>query len=144
MDLADPPTPMDLIGRQPYRLTGADVTRMVAAGILHEDDRMELWNGQLIRISPRGPLHAKMLETLIDLLTTRKPLGTAVRIQDPIALGTYDQPEPDLALVNRDREASDRSHPRPQDIHLIIEVSDTTLRDDLGPKARLYAEAEIR
>ncbi len=144
MDLADPPTRTDLIGRQPYRLTEADVYRMVAAGILAEDDRLELWDGQLITMSPIGPLHANAVRRLTELLYALKPPHTIVCVQDPISLGVYYMPQPDLVLINREREAADRTHPRPQDIHLIIEVSDTTLDSDLGPKARVYATANIR
>jgi Uma2 family endonuclease len=117
---------------------------MVAAGILAEDDRLELWDGQLITMSPIGPLHANAVRRLTELIYASKLPHTIVCVQDPISLGAHYMPQPDLALINRDREAADRTHPRPHDIHLIIEVSDTTLESDLGPKARVYARAEIR
>lgn len=144
MDLAHPPTLTDLVGRQPYRLTEADVYRMVAAGILTEDDRIELWDGQLITMSPIGPLHANAVRRLTERLYASKPPNTMVCVQDPISLATHYMPKPGLALINREREAADRTHPNPHDIHLIIEVSDTTLESDLGPKARVYASAQIR
>ncbi len=151
MDLAHPPTLTELIGLQPHRLTEADVYRMVAAGILSEDDRVELWDGQLITKSPVGPLHANAVRRLTELLYALKPPHTMVCVQDPISLSTHSislsthsMPQPDLTLINREREASDRTHPRPHDIHLIIEVSDTTLESDLGPRARVYARADVR
>jgi Uma2 family endonuclease len=66
-----------------------------------------------------------------------------VRVQGPIAIpgeeGVFNEPEPELSVIRQDTTAYNDRHPGPEDLLLVVEVSDTTLRTDLVLKARLYA-----
>ena len=66
-----------------------------------------------------------------------------VRLQDPIQLDTYSEPEPDIAVVHPQSNFYADHHPTPEEIYLIIEIADTTINRDLGIKANLYAAAGI-
>lgn len=117
---------------------------MLEAGILAEDDRLELLNGQIFEMSPQRPPHTTATKRTYDYL---KPLlsGRAeVRSQSPITLSSDSEPEPDIAIVVIDElEYGDR-HPGPNDIFLLIEVAHSTLERDLGEKAIAYAQANIQ
>lgn len=73
----------------------------------------------------------------------RLPADAAVRVQTPITLPPRSEPEPDIAVVRRNQDRYRTHHPGPADIHLIIEISDTTLAYDRGIKLALYAAASI-
>lgn len=124
--------------------TVSDYRRMLDAGILAEDDQVELLNGQITLMSPQRPLHTTATKRAYDYL---KPLllGKAdVRSQSPITLNSHSEPEPDIAVVAIDKlEYSDR-HPSPNEIFLLIEVADSTLGRDLGEKVSAYAQANIQ
>lgn len=117
---------------------------MLDAGILAEDDQVELLNGQITLMSPQRPPHTTATKRAYDYL---KPLllGKAdVRSQSPITLNSHSEPEPDIAVVAIDKlEYSDR-HPSPNEIFLLIEVADSTLGRDLGEKVSAYAQANIQ
>lgn len=121
-----------------------DYHQMLDTGILAESDRVELLNGQIIEMSPQRPPHTTATKRAYDYL---KPLlfGKAdVRSQSPIILSSLSEPEPDIAVVAIDELEYSLSHPRPNDIFLLIEVADSTLARDLGEKAKAYSEANIQ
>jgi Uma2 family endonuclease len=66
-----------------------------------------------------------------------------VSIQNPVRVGKYDEPEPDVVLLKPRADDYGTAKATPQDIVLLVEVSDKTLRTDLGRKARIYASAGI-
>ncbi len=121
-----------------------DYHRMLDAGILAESDRVELLNGEITEMSPQRPPHTTATKRAYDYL---KPLlsGKAdVRSQSPIILSLLSEPEPDIAVVAIDKFDYSLSHPRPNDIFLLIEVADSTLTRDLSEKAKAYSEANIQ
>ena len=116
---------------------------MVRAGILKEDDRVELVEGEIIEMTPIGPRHA----TCVDRLT-RRLIGllgdlAVVRVQGPVRLGPYSEPQPDTALLRPPVTRYQDRHPDPADIFLVVEVADTTVEDDRAQKIPLYARAGI-
>ena len=125
-----------------YRFTADEYHRMGEAGILNEDDRVELLNGDLIVRKPVGGEH----RTLVDSLTVifAKQIGKdryRIGIQNPISLDPHSEPQPDVVLY----AASVRGrHPRPDEIFLLIEVADTSLAYDRGPKLEAYARGGVR
>ncbi len=124
--------------------TVGDYYRMLDAGILTEDDRVELLNGQILEMSPQRPPYTTATKRAYDYL---KPLlsGRAdVRAQSPITLSSHSEPEPDIAVVAIDELEYSDHHPEPNEIFLLIEVADTTLERDLGEKAITYAQAQIQ
>jgi len=115
---------------------------MIDAGILTEDDKVELLEGFIFRKMTRNPPHDATLMRLDDLIRERIPPAWRVRIQSAIVTGDS-EPEPDLAVVAGPAERYRKSHPRPGDVALLVEVSDRTLARDRGRKRRLYARAGI-
>ena len=123
--------------------TVAEVERMAAAGILDEDDRLELIEGVLVRMRPMGPRHASYIARLTTLFGRTDWPGTLLWIQNPIQLSLYSAPEPDLAVVRAGDDFYGSQLPGPADVLLVIEVSDSSLATDRGVKLRLYAEGLI-
>jgi Uma2 family endonuclease len=123
--------------------TVAEYNRMGEAGILTEDDRVELVEGEIIEMSPIGRRHAACVDRLTELLSERLNRRAIIRVQNPIVLNDYSEPQPDVALLKRRDDFYEQSLPTPEDVLLVIEVSDTTLEYDRQIKAPLYARAGI-
>jgi Uma2 family endonuclease len=105
--------------------------------------RVELIRGEIVPMSPIGALHEVLVDRLAEwsFLQTQRDL-VWVRIQNSIGLPELESvPEPDIAWVARKDYSVQR--PQAEDVHLIIEVADTSLRFDLGEKAALYAQAGV-
>ena len=105
------------------------------AGILGEDERVELIEGQIVEMTPIGPGHIWTVNRLTTAFAARA--GIVVSVQNPIRLGDRSEPEPDLVVLRADA-AQDRV-PSSRDALLVIEVADTSLEYDRGTKAPLYA-----
>jgi hypothetical protein len=127
-----------------HRLTRRDYHRLGEAGILGEDDRVELLEGQLVDMSPIGPRHALIVDMLTRLFLGMVGEDVWVRGQNPIVLDDVSEPQPDLTLLRQPWHGYPHEHPRPPDVFLLIEVSDSSLEFDLGAKLELYARAGIR
>lgn len=127
----------------PYRLRLRDYQRMIEAGILSEDDQVELIEGQIITMSPKGSKHAACLGKINDWLTPLLDRRAQLRIQDPIQIPDLSQPEPDLALVIPRADYYAEAHPTPADVILLVEVADSSTRIDREVKAPVYAQAGI-
>jgi Uma2 family endonuclease len=122
--------------------TAADLETMVDAGILDEDERVELLDGDLILVSPQGPRHAALLAELRGLLAEAFGLSWHVRVQSPLAAGSHSLPEPDLAVVRgAPRSYLDR-HPEGGDACLVVELAASSQDLDRA-KARIYAAAGV-
>lgn len=117
--------------------------QMVDAGILNEDDRVELIAGEIIRMSPIGRRHAACVKCLNKLLSQRLGDRALVSVQDPVQLDNYSEPEPDLALLAPRADFYESGHPQPDDILLVIEVADTTVESDRDVKIPNYAQSGI-
>jgi Uma2 family endonuclease len=117
--------------------------RMAEAGILSEDDHVELIKGEIIRMAPIDSRHAGCVSRLNSLLS-RQVGGTAlVNVQNPVRLSDFSELQPDVALLIPRDDFYSNDHPRPNDVLLIIEVSDTSLEYDRDVKVPLYATALI-
>jgi Uma2 family endonuclease len=125
------------------RFTVAEYHRMGEAGILHEDDRVELLNGRLYAMPPIGSSHASHVDRLTRLFVLHVGDEATVRVQNPIKIGPDSEPEPDLALVAPNDETYRERHPQPEEVLLLVEVADTTENFDRSTKLSLYAEAGI-
>jgi Uma2 family endonuclease len=120
--------------------------RMAEAGILGEDDRVELIDGEIIQMAPIGPRHANRVNRLMLRFAERFRGMAHISSQNPVRLSNRSEPEPDLALVRAYPEGQDpyeSAHPTPLDVFLIVEIADSSLEYDLGRKARLYARHGI-
>jgi Uma2 family endonuclease len=123
-----------------HALTVSDVHAMLEAGILEENSRIELLDGVLVEMSPQGPRHAYALRTLNMLGgPVAAAAGLVLSIQAPLDVSSpISLPEPDFAIVPA--TPIDR---HPAGALLVVEMGNTSLRMDLGPKARIYATAGI-
>lgn len=117
--------------------------QMAASDILTENDRVELINGEIITMSPIGSRHASCVKRINALLNSKLQQIAIISVQDPLHIGEYSEPEPDIAVLKPRADFYAQQHPTPQDTLLIIEVSETTLPYDREVKLPLYAEAGI-
>jgi len=120
-----------------------DYHRLAKTGLFQEDDPIELLNGEIIIMSPIGTPHASMTTRLNTLLGARANGLAIVTQQNPLALDPYSEPEPDLMLLKPREDYYASAHPGPSDVLLLIEVSDTSLDYDQGPKLTAYAKGGV-
>ena len=116
---------------------------MAEAGILHEDDRVELIEGKIIQMAAVGSRHAACVKRLIKFLVREVGDSGVVGAQDPVVLPDSSEPEPDVAVLRPRDDFYAAGHPVPEDVLLLIEVSDTSLEYDRDVKVPLYARAGI-
>lgn len=117
---------------------------MSELGILDPTERTELLAGQILCMAAKGTPHVlalRLLSTALDARLANQPFF--VSTQDPIQLDDFSEPEPDLAIVQGTVLDYADHHPRPSEIALIVEVADSTLRQDCEIKDKLYAQAGI-
>jgi Uma2 family endonuclease len=125
------------------RFTVAEYHQMAEAGILGEDDRIELIEGEIVEMSPIGRRHAATLLRLIRLFSHTFDDVADVNVQSPIQLGNDTEPEPDLTLLRRKPDFYASALPGPDDTFLVVEVAETSLAYDRRVKTRLYARSGI-
>jgi Uma2 family endonuclease len=136
-------TPRDDIPDVPiYRLSVAQYHAMARAGILQECAPVELLEGWLVPKMTQNPPHVLTAGLIQDALAGLLPAVWHVRAGNPVTTADS-EPEPDLAVIRGARRDYRERHPGPQDTELAVEVADTSLRQDRGPKKRLYARAGI-
>ncbi len=119
-----------------------DYHKMIEAGIL--DDRpVELIAGEILKMSPEGPLHHYINLSIAEYL--RSLLGEKAVISEAHPITLIDsEPEPDIAVVRSPSTLYFEHHPYPEDIYWLIEIADSTLSKDLGIKKTIYASANIQ
>lgn len=117
--------------------------KMIASGVLTKYDRVELIRGEIVQMSPISPLHAGYVNRLSELFIWRLIERVRVRVQNPVELDETSELQPDLALVRRRPNFYKAGHPRPEDVFLLVEVADSTVRKDREVKIPLYAEDNI-
>lgn len=121
----------------------SEYARMREAGILAEDDRVELIAGEIRQMSPIGPLHAAIVKKLNELLLLLLAQSAIVSVQDPIQLDDLSEPQPDLAVLKRQNDFYRRGIPTAEDTLIVIEVADTSADYDRKEKIPRYAAAGI-
>jgi Uma2 family endonuclease len=122
--------------------TAADVQAMLDAGVLGEGDHhVELIRGELIEMSPQGPLHWNLTQGLAAFFWRNLPAHLAVASNGPLRLSEHDEPEPEVFVFPDGMDVNDVRGP---DVLLVIEVSHSSLRVDLDVKAPLYAAHGVR
>ena len=117
--------------------------RMAVAGVLGPGDRVELIDGEVIQMSAIGARHLGCVNRIIDLFAATFRGRAVVSPQHPVRLDDYNEPQPDLALLEMRPDFYASKVPSSRDALLVIEVSDTTLRYDRDVKLPLYAAAGI-
>jgi Uma2 family endonuclease len=117
---------------------------MGEAGVLTRDDRVELLDGEIVQMSPIGISHASRVDRFNALFTRRLGTRAIIRVQGPIVLDRYSEPQPDLSVLAPRPDFYDSAAPRPRDVLLAVEVMDSSRSYDRTLKLPLYARAELR
>lgn len=120
-----------------------DYHRMVDAGILREDDRVELIRGEILLMSPIGPPHNGTILRANHGMSRIVGDQALIGVQGSIRLDMYSEPQPDLYLLRPVADFYTSRHAGPSDIFLIIEVADSSLEYDQDAKLLLYAQTGI-
>lgn len=125
------------------RFSVEEYRRMGEAGVLTEDDRVELLEGWIVHKMVHNPRHDATVDRIDEVVRKLLPEGWRIRIQSAIMTGDS-EPEPDIAIVAGQAATYASRHPGPSDIALVIEVVDSSVKQDRETKGRLYARGGIR
>ena len=126
-----------------HRFSVADFYRMAEAGILREDQRVELIEGELCDMMPIGEFHAGAVDILTLLFVEQCRRRFQPRIQNPLQIDDYGMVQPDVVLLKPRSDHYLSRAPRPEDALLVVEVADTSLDYDQHEKLPRYARAGI-
>jgi Uma2 family endonuclease len=132
--------PVEFIKR---RFDVDDYHRMAEAGILTEDDRVELIDGEILAMTPIGPRHNAAVNRANRALVTAVGDRAIVQVQGSVRLDRFHEPQPDLVLLRPQHDFYVSRLPGPADILLIIEIAESSLQYDQEVKTRIYAEAGV-
>ena len=121
-----------------YRFTVDEYERMVL-----DDPRVELIDGYVVRKMGKNPPHSWATKAVLKALVALLPPGWTWRLEQPVRIPEYDEPEPDAAIVRGSDDDYKHRTPGPADIGLLVEVSETTLDRDRGKKLLAYAQGGI-
>jgi Uma2 family endonuclease len=124
------------------RFTVDEYHRMIEAGVLHEGEPTELLDGWITSKMGRNPPHDVAVSLAEDALRQVLPMGWFRRIQSATTTRTS-EPEPDVTAVRGKPRDYVKSHPKPKDVGLAVEVADTSLDFDRNFKGPLYARERI-
>lgn len=128
--------------RRPFTVDEYD--QMVATGIFRDGDRVELIEGEIVAMNPIGSPHAACVSKLDHVLARLLGDRSQIRVQCPVAIPDWSEPNPDVALVARRAGFYVTGHPLPRDVQVLIEAADSSFTYDTQKKAPLYAKGGIR
>ncbi len=136
------PTPLLVPVASPdvYRMT-VDEFERIADSL--DDDHVELIDGYIVGSDELRPAHVLVTELLMRAVGPLLPVDRLLRDDKPVRIPDYDESRPDIAVVHGDIRVYANRHPGPDDISLLIEVSDSTLAKDQGKKLAIYARSGI-
>jgi Uma2 family endonuclease len=140
MELVEETTQVEVKRR---RFTVVELLRLAEIGFLGIDERVELIQGEIVEMSPISQGHASSVMRLTSLLSREFGRQALLNVQNPVQLDDDTLPQPDVALLRPQDDFYSRRHPGPEDILLLIEVSDTTLSYDRRVKTALYGAAGV-
>ena len=123
------------------RFTVAEVEAMVAAGVMEEDERVELIGGELVPMSPKGNHHEVVKTALLRRWFRAAPADTELTPETTFRLSDDTYLEPDVVVYSGSLEPKDLKGPN---VLLVLEIADSSKRYDMGRKARLYASFGVR
>ena len=126
-----------------HRFTVTEYYRMAETGVLKPDARVELLNGEIIDMSPIGPFHGGVVIRLNRIFNRELKDRCLVIVQSSLRLDEHSEPEPDIVLAKNTPDCYTTKHPEPEDVLLLIEVSDTSLDVDRKEKLPAYGHAGI-
>ncbi|HLH97722.1 MAG TPA: Uma2 family endonuclease [Xanthobacteraceae bacterium] len=127
--------------------TVEDIARMMAAGIIHEDEKFELIEGEIVMMAAKGVAHERIKSALIVSIARALPEHLTLGTETTLHLTNTTMLEPDIAVFPRDlfnKSASGFAQLDPGEAELVIEVAVSSLAYDKGLKARLYARHRVK
>ncbi|MGH7727794.1 MAG: Uma2 family endonuclease, partial [Vulcanimicrobiaceae bacterium] len=125
-------------------ITVDEYHRMVEVGIIDSEEHVELLDGRIVTMPPIGPPHYTAHGLIVEYLVQRLGERAFVAGQASVVLGVYDEPQPDIAVFARRVVSLAPERPSTDEIYALIEVADSSIRRDRGPKLRAYARGGIR
>ena len=135
------PRPATALDLRPF--TVAEYYAMAEAGILREEERVELIDGVIVEMAPMGNRHRATVTRLNRLFNRNVGERAIVQIQSSITLDEQTMPEPDLAILRERADFYEADSPGPEDVLLVIEVADSSVDYDRHEKLPRYAQAGI-
>ena len=127
-----------------HLVTVDEFERMVDAGVFAPDRRLELIDGEIVDMSPIGSAHQACVNRLNVVFSPLAVAGRAVvQVQGAIRASEVSQPQPDIALVRPRDDFYAGGHPGPDDLLLVVEVADSSVRFDRWTKLPVYAKAGV-
>jgi Uma2 family endonuclease len=125
------------------RFTAEEFLRMIDTGIIKEEDRVELVDGEVLIMVPQGPEHGALGDELHQRLSEAyRDTRAFIRDQKPLRCGEYGLPEPDLAVIRGEPRDYLETHPVAADALLVVEIAKTSQERD-RMKATDYARGEV-
>jgi Uma2 family endonuclease len=112
-------------------------------GVFAPEARIELIDGEIIDMVPINSPHSGTVIRLTQVFTGALRGSAFVSVQNPLVVGQYSVPQPDIALLRPREDFYTKTHPRPEDVLLVIEVADSSTTYDRNVKAPIYAQAGI-
>jgi Uma2 family endonuclease len=134
---------MPQIAPSRHLLTVGEYHQMGEAGILHEDSRIELIEGELIDMAPIGSSHAAAVNNVAQRISRTVEFDFVVSVQNPIQLDNHSEPQPDIMLLRPRADRYRSALPGAEDVLLLIEIADSSLQYDRNRKIPLYARHGI-
>jgi Uma2 family endonuclease len=125
------------------RFTVEEYHRMVEAGVLRDGEPYELIHGWIVQKMVLNPPHNYAVNALMEMLWPFCGQLATLRIQQPITTDDS-EPEPDVVLATGTRADYATRHPTPAEVHVLVEVADTTSKNDQTTKLELYAKARVQ
>jgi len=126
-----------------HRFSVKEYYRMAETGVLRPNARVELLDGQINDMSPIGPFHGGVTKFLTQFFVATAKGRWTTSVQDPVRLDDHSEPEPDLMLLKPSADFYRKRHPLPEDVFLLVEISDSSLERDQEEKFPAYARAGI-
>ena len=132
------------VGPQPMQLRFSvdECYKLIELGLIKDYEKAEIIDGELIKKITIGDRHAFVVDFLTKFFIRNAPESVRVRVQNPLRMSDYNEPEPDLVLADLTKYDGKR-HPRPAEVILVVEVEDASLKYDRNIKLPLYAAAGI-
>ena len=127
--------------------TVEDISRMIEAGVLHEDERFELIEGEIVMMASKGIAHERIKSALVVAIVRALPDHLTIGVEATLRLTEVILLEPDIAVFPKDvfrKSASGFAQLDPGEAHLVVEVAASSIAYDKGLKARLYARHRVR
>lgn len=126
-----------------HRITVDEYEQIIASGALEDPSRVELIDGYMVDKLGKNAEHGYATKQTLKALDSRLPAGWTSRKEEPVRIPAFDEPEPGIAIVRGSDADYPRRIPTASDVALLVEVSESTLRQDRGKKRRAYAKAAI-